>query len=107
MDLFMAFRELTYLALGIPALFYGVKVITKLGDAEVSSSRVFLRSGMFLGFLRGILLFTLLGVVTAILLYMWWITNLEEFRVSGGLASIGALGFLLFSIRELNALLEA
>ena len=103
----MAFRELMYLALGIPALFYGVKVVTKLGNVEVSSSRVFLRSGMFLGFLKGILLFTLLGVVTAILLYLWWITNLEEFRVSGGLASIGALGFLLFSIRELNILLEA
>jgi len=106
MDYFMAFRETVYVLLGLPILFYGVRILLKLGNVDVSSSRLFLRGDRFLRFLGDLFFFSLLGLIFAILLYLWWLTNLEVFRISGGLISILALTFLLSAVINLSRIVE-
>jgi len=105
-DYFMAFRESVYLILGLQIIFYSVKVVLKLRNAKISSSRIFLRSENFLRFLEDLFLFSLSCIAMAVLLYFWWITNHEAFRISGGLVSILSLTLLLLSVRNLKLTLE-
>ena len=103
----MAFRETVYVFLGLPILSYGARILLKLGNVNVSSSRLFLRGDRFLKFLGDLFFFSLLCLVFAVLLYLWWLMNLEVFRISGGLISILALTFLLSAVRNLSLIVEA
>ncbi|RLI13456.1 hypothetical protein DRO35_00020 [Candidatus Bathyarchaeota archaeon] len=105
-DYFMAFREIVYLILGLQILFYSAKIVSKMRNVNISSSRIFLRSEVFLKFLKNLFLFSLSCMMMAALLYLWWITNHEALRISVGLVSILALILLLLSVRNLKLTLE-
>ena len=101
----MAFREGMFLILGVPTIFYGIKIMLGLKRVDLSSGRIFLRSDRFLLFLKSLLIFTIFCVVAAITLYFWWITELDIMRIIGGLALIGASTLLLLALHQLKTIL--
>mgnify|MGYP000716386044 CR=1 FL=1 len=49
MDVFMAFRETIFILLGVPTFIYGIKILLKLKNPNIVSTRIFLRGKAFLG----------------------------------------------------------
>ena len=107
MDVFMAFRETIFILLGVPTFIYGIKILLKLKNPNIVSTRIFLRGKAFLGVLRDLFYASIFGFAASLFLFGWWFTNSDLFRVPAGISFIALIYEFLSAFKKLNSVLEA
>lgn len=92
MDWFMLVRAVILLVVGVPIIFVGVKILSRLRKVEVASSRIFLRGDEFKTATLYIVAGSLLALGATVMLLFWSITNIDMLRI---LASFHFMAFAL------------
>ena len=88
----MLVRAVILLVAGVPIIFVGFKILSRLRKVEVASSRIFLRGDEFKTATLYIVAGSLLALGATVMLLFWSITSVDTLRI---LASFHFMAFAL------------
>jgi len=104
-DTFALIREGVFICFGIFLLFCSFSLLNKLSRREISAARIFLEDVLFSRIILAMLCFLVLSLVGSGLVGIYLISEMEVFRVAGGIFLMGGIVFLSLALYEFNRIL--
>lgn len=104
-DTFALIREGIFICFGIFLLFCSFSLLNKLSRRELSAARIFLENILFSRVILAMLCFLVLSLIGSGLVGIYLISEMEVFRIAGGISLMGGIISLSVALYEFNRIL--
>jgi len=102
----MLVRAVILLVVGVPIIFIGFKILSRLRKVEVASGRIFLRGDEFKEATLYIAVGSLLALGAAVMLLFWLITSVDMLRILAGLHLMTFALLFYYALYRIYKILE-
>jgi len=106
LDWFMLVRAVILLVVGVPIIFVGVKILSRLRKVEVASSRIFLHEDEFKTATSYVVAGSLLALGAAVMLLFWLITSVDMLRILAGFHLMAVALLFYYALYRIYKILE-